>query len=323
MIFHCQRFVLVSFFSLPLLAGSVSYAAVSFDKEIWPFLEKRCVECHKAPFTENGKKKEPKAGLRLDGAWAMMKGSEDGPVIKPKEADKSALYSVVTLPKDDDDHMPPKGEPLSESEIKLLKQWIDEGADFGTWEGNTEGKPAQLGAEGSAARKRKHDDFYKALEAGAKPVADAVLKKVTDAGAQVATISTTSALVRVDFLTGVSKCDDAKVATLLLIADNVAHLDLGRTIITDAALATVAKMPRLARLDLRQTKITDKGLESLTALKKLQVLNLYGTEVTDMGVQALASLKSLKQVFLWQSKATEAGAKKLQAALPSATVSVK
>jgi hypothetical protein len=323
MIFHCQRFVLVSFFSLPLLAGSVSYAAVSFDKEIWPFLEKRCVECHKAPFTENGKKKEPKAGLRLDGAWAMMKGSEDGPVIKPKEADKSALYSVVTLPKDDDDHMPPKGEPLSESEIKLLKRWIDEGADFGTWEGNTEGKPAQLGAEGSAARKRKHDDFYKALEAGAKPVADAVLKKVTDAGAQVATISTTSALVRVDFLTGVSKCDDAKVATLLLIADNVAHLDLGRTIITDAALATVAKMPRLARLDLRQTKITDKGLESLTALKKLQVLNLYGTEVTDMGVQALASLKSLKQVFLWQSKATEAGAKKLQAALPSATVSVK
>jgi hypothetical protein len=323
MIFHCQRFVLVSFFSLPLLAGSVSYAAVSFAKEIWPFLEKRCVECHKAPFTENGKKKEPKAGLRLDGAWAMMKGSEDGPVIKPKEADKSALYSVVTLPKDDDDHMPPKGEPLSESEIKLLKRWIDEGADFGTWEGNTEGKPAQLGAEGSAARKRKHDDFYKALEAGAKPVADAVLKKVTDAGAQVATISTTSALVRVDFLTGVSKCDDAKVATLLLTADNVAHLDLGRTIITDAALATVAKMPRLARLDLRQTKITDKGLESLTALKKLQVLNLFGTEVTDMGVQALASLKSLKQVFLWQSKATEAGAKKLQAALPSATFCVK
>ena len=219
--------------------------------------------------------------------------------------------------------MPPKDEPLSESEIKLLKQWIDEGADFGTWEGNTEGKPAQLGAEGAAARKREHDDFYKALEAGAKPVADAVLKKVTDAGAQVATISTTSALVRVDFLTGVSKCDDAKVATLLPIADNVAHLDLGRTIITDAALATVAKMPRLARLDLRQTKITDKGLESLTALKKLQVLNIYGTEVTDMGVQALASLKSLKQVFLWQSKATEAGAKKLQAALPSATVSVK
>ena len=322
MIFHRQRFVLASIFALPLLAGSAN-AAVSFEKEIWPFLEKRCVECHKAPFTENGKKKEPKAGLRLDGAWAIMKGSENGAVIKPKESAKSSLYEVVTLPKDDDAHMPPKGEPLSEAEIKLLKQWIDEGADFGTWEGNTEGKPAQLGAEGAAARKREHDDFYKALEAGAKPVPDAALKAVTEAGAQVATISTTSALVRVDFLTGVSKCDDAKVATLLPMADNVAHLDLGRTIITDAALATVAKMPRLARLDLRQTKITDKGLESLTALKKLQVLNLYGTEVTDAGVQSLASIKSLKQVFLWQSKATEAGAKKLQAALPGATVSVK
>lgn len=296
---------------------------MSFEKDLLPVLTKRCFDCHRATHEENGKKKEPKGDVRLDAAWAMMKGNKEGPVVYPKAADKSPLYNVLTVPADDDMHMPPKGDPLTPDQIKMVKLWIDEGANFGAWEGNTEGRPAQLGAAGAAARKREHDEFYKALETGAKPVPEATLKKLQAAGAQVATLTAVSPLLRVDFLTGVSHCDDAKVATLLSVADNVAHLDLGRTAITDAALTTVAKLSRLARLDLRQTKITDKALESLVGLKKLQVLNLYGTGVTDAGLDTLAKLKSLKQVFVWQSKVTEAGAKKLQSALPGAVVVAK
>jgi hypothetical protein len=308
---------------LAIALSPAARAAVDFTKDILPVLEKRCVECHKATHEENGKVKKPKADLRLDGAWAIMKGSENGPVLKAGDSSKSDLYECVTLPTDDDKHMPPKGDPLTADQIKLLKQWIDEGANFGGWEGSTEGRPQELGGPGAAARKREHDEFYKALEQGAKPVTEAVLKKVNAAGAQTATLTGTSPLLRVDFLTGVSQCNDEKVATLLPIADNVAHLDLARTSITDAALATLAKMPRLAKVDLRQTKITDKGLESLTSLKKLQVLNLYGTEITDAGLAQLASIKSLKQVFLWQTKATEAGAKKLQAAIPGVQAVLK
>lgn len=301
----------------------VSRADVSFEKDLLPVLTKRCFDCHRAPHEENGKKKEPKGDVRLDAAWAMMKGNKEGPIVHPKAADKSPLYQVLTVPADDDTHMPPKGDPLTPEQIKMVKLWIDEGANFGGWEGNTEGRPPQLGAEGAAARKREHEEFYKTLEAGAKPVPDATLKQLKTAGAQVATLTGTSPLLRVDFLTGVSQCNDSKVESILVAADNVAHLDLGRTAITDAALATVGKLPRLARLDLRQTKITDKGLESLSGLKNLQVLNLYGTQITDAGLDSLAKLKGLKQVFVWQSKATEAGAKKLQAALPGATVVAK
>ncbi len=305
------------------LVPAASHAAVDFTKEILPILEKRCMECHKAPFEENGKVKKPKADLRLDGAWAIMKGSENGPVLKPGDASKSGIYESITLPTDDDDHMPPKGDPLTAEQIKLIKTWIDEGAKFGGWEGSTVGRPAELGAQGAEARKREHDEFYKALEQGAKPVAEAILKQVQAAGAQTSTLTGTSPLLRVDFLTGVSQCKDDKVAALAPIADNIAHLDLARTSITDAALAAVGKMSRLARLDLRQTKITDKGLESLAALKKLQVLNLYGTEVTDAGIARLAAIKSLKEVFLFQTKVTEAGAKKVEAALPGVRLVLK
>lgn len=317
------RFLVVATLILGFASPLVSHAEVSFEKDLLPVLTKRCFDCHRATHVVDGKKKEPKGDVRLDAAWAMIKGTKDGPIVYPKAADKSPLYNVLTVPVDDDMHMPPKGDPLTPDQVKLVKLWIDEGANFGTWEGNTEGRPTQLGAEGAAARKREHEEFYKALEAGAKPVPESTLKQLQAGGAQVATLTGSSPLLRADFLTGVSRCDDAKVAKLLPAADNIAHLDLGRTAITDAALAIVGKLPRLARLDLRQTKVTDKGLESLTGLKKLQVLNLYGTEITDAGLDTLAQIKSLKQVFVWQSKATEAGAKKLQAALPGAVVVAK
>ena len=281
---------------------------MNFEKEIWPFIQKKCIDCHRAPHEEAGKKKEPKAGLRLDASWAILKGSENGPVLKPKDSAASGIYEAVTLPKDDDGFMPPKGDPLTDAEVKLLKQWIDEGADFGGWVGSKDGMPADLaGASTALLKKREHEEFYKALESGVKPVSDDLLKKVKEAGAQVSPISVTSPLLRVDFLTGVSACNDAKVAALEAIAGNIAHLDLGRTKITDAALATVAKMPKLARLDLRQTAVTDTGLESLTALKNLQSINIYGTAVTDAGLKSLTGIKSLKNVYAWQTKITPAG----------------
>lgn len=307
-----------------LLLAAPSFGAVSFEKEILPFLTKKCVDCHRAPYEENGKKKEPKAGLRLDAAWAIVKGSENGPVLTAGAPDKSGIYESVMLPKDDDAHMPPKGDDLTKEEIALLKKWIEEGADFGGWVGNTEGMPA--GAATQAQREfkpREHDVFFAKLEKEVKPLADAVLEAAKKAGAQVAPVKVESPLVRVDFLTGVSKCDDAKVESILPLKENVVALDLGRTVITDAALKTIGQLPRLVTLDLRQTKVGDAGLESLSGLKNLHTLNLYGTQVTDEGLKHLAKIKSLKNIYLWQSKATKAGVKQLAAALPGVKVSIE
>jgi hypothetical protein len=51
------------------------------------------------------------------------------------------------LPKDDDGHMPPKGDDLTKEEIALLKKWIEEGADFAGWIGSTQGMPAGAATE--------------------------------------------------------------------------------------------------------------------------------------------------------------------------------
>lgn len=325
MSFHVIRPANVVLLSASLLVASsqMSRAAVSFEKQLLPVLDQKCLSCHKAPHEENGKVKKPKGELRLDAAWAILKGGENGPILKPKESAKSYMYEVVTLPKDDDKFMPPKGDPLTSDEIKLLKQWIDEGADFGGWEGNQEGRPADAPGSKPVAKVREHDELYKKLSEGLKPLPDAVIKKATEGGAQVAALQLNTPLVRADFLTGVSQCTDKSLEVLLPLKDNLAQLDLGRTKITDAGLKVIAQMPRLVTLDLRQTGVTDAGLAALAGLKNLHTLNLYGTQVSDAGLKSLAGIKSLRQIYLWQTKATEAGAKQLKGAIPSLEISMQ
>ena len=136
-------------------------------------------------------------------------------------------------------------------------------------------------------------------------------------------LSDSSPLVSVDFrLTGEDATDE-KVGSIAKIGDNIAHLDLSKTAITDASLAQVAELKRLVRLDLHQTKVGDASLSQLKGLSNLRYLNLYGTEVSDAGLKQLQGLKNLKNVYLWNSKATEKGAKALEKALPGAQVNFK
>jgi hypothetical protein len=115
---------------------------VAFEFHVLPVLKEKCFGCHLPPHEEGGELKKPKAGLILDSAKGILKGSSDGAVIVPGDADGSLLYSLTALPDIDDDAMPPEGEdnePLSRIELAYLKRWIQEGASFGEWVGNVEG----------------------------------------------------------------------------------------------------------------------------------------------------------------------------------------
>jgi len=311
--------------SLPLFLPAILPAAVSFEKEILPFLEKKCVQCHKAPFEENGKTVKPKAGLRLDAAWAIQAGSENGAVLVAGKSGESSLFERVTLPPDDDDFMPPKdkADPLTAAETDLLKRWIDEGADFGEWRGNLEGKPADLSNTGKAIPVSEIQLLYQKLSEGLAVPEDKAWEPVTAAGGRVMRLSQSSPLLSVDFRLAPEPAKDEQILSAKVVAPNIAHLDLSRSAATDAALALVAETPRLVRLDLGNTAIGDAGLPNLKGLKELRYLNLHNTAVTDAGLETLKSLKSLEAVYLWQSKATEAGVKKLREALPDAKINFR
>lgn len=99
---------------------------VDFSREILPLLSDNCFECH----GPDGANRE--AGLRLDkreGATGKLKSGAAG--IVPGKSDHSAVYQRLTS-SDADEKMPPpeSGKSLTESEIKTIQKWIDEGAEW-------------------------------------------------------------------------------------------------------------------------------------------------------------------------------------------------
>lgn len=299
--------------------------AVDFETEVWPFIEKKCVECHKAPYEQNGRTKKPKAGLRLDGAWAWTLGSENGKVLEAGKPDDSELYIRVTLPDDDDDFMPPVGDadPLTEAELALFKKWIEEGADFGGWSGNLEGKPKDMSNTGDEIPVSEIQELYSKLSEGLEKPDEKSWDPVTAAGGRVQRLASDSPLVAVDFRLTRDEATDEKIASAAVIADHVADLDLSRSQITDAGTEILKEMPRLVRLNLSKTGIGDSALDNLTGLKDLRYLNLYETKVTDAGLKKIAKLPNLEAVYLWGSGATKQGVKQLSNALPDAKISFK
>lgn len=92
-----------------------------FVEYVLPILQSSCVDCH-------GPDKQ-KAGLRLDNIAAVLKGSKEGAVVKAGNPNESSLYQRITLPADDDDIMPPKGDPLTKAQTDLIKLWIVSGGN--------------------------------------------------------------------------------------------------------------------------------------------------------------------------------------------------
>jgi hypothetical protein len=92
---------------------------VSFERDVYPLLEKRCNSCHHA--------EEVGGGLDLTRLSTMLRGGDDlGPAIVPGRPDESPLIKV--LQEGSDYFMPKDGDPLAVDEIALLKNWISQGA---------------------------------------------------------------------------------------------------------------------------------------------------------------------------------------------------
>ena len=93
---------------------------LDFEKDIQPILTERCLKCH-------GPEKE-KSSFRVDQRAVMLKGGDSGKAsIVPGDASKSHLIELLKST-DEDEIMPPKGEPLTKNQIALLEKWIAEGA---------------------------------------------------------------------------------------------------------------------------------------------------------------------------------------------------
>ena len=87
-------------------------AQVEYISQIQPIFDARCTDCH-----------GNSAGLNLSSYNNLMAGSNNGDVVIPFDHASSELWQRVYS-----GQMPPGNNDLTDSQINLISQWIDEGA---------------------------------------------------------------------------------------------------------------------------------------------------------------------------------------------------
>ena len=106
-------------------------AAPDFKKDVMPILQESCIECHAAPYKKGTRLRKPKGDYRVDTRENILKpGDSEEAGVVPGNASKSELYKRIILEEDHDDIMPPKGDPLTPAQQKIIKDWIDAGAPW-------------------------------------------------------------------------------------------------------------------------------------------------------------------------------------------------
>jgi uncharacterized membrane protein len=287
--------------------------AMVYSDIIQPVLQTKCYSCH-------GKNKQ-KGKLRMDDSLRLMKGGKDGPVIIPGNEEKSEMAKRLSLPRDDDDHMPPKEKPQpTEQEIALIHWWIASGASFDKkvkdLEQPEELKPALIALQNVQEKRIIVPDIP------TEPVAkanDEAIKKLKNIGAVVEPVAQNTNYISANFVT-VTNPGNKEIQLLLPLKQQLIELKLGSAPITDSSLLVIAQFKNLMRLQLDYTKITDKGLANLTALENLRYLNLVGTAVTEKGVLQLKDLKSLRSIYLYQTGVKRSEWSDLKKAFPKTLI---
>ena len=110
---------------LSKLPPASNKTGVTYAADIKPILDNSCIRCHGA--------ERPKARLRLDSLAGVLKGGEDGKVIKAGDSAGSVLVHCIAHAGDPDSYMPPPKNkanipPLTKEQIALIRAWIDQGA---------------------------------------------------------------------------------------------------------------------------------------------------------------------------------------------------
>ena len=278
---------------------------------IRPIFESKCYGCHN--------KSKKKGKLRLDEPEFILKGGKDGKVINPGNADESNMMKRLLLPRNEEDHMPPKEKPqLKDNEIELIHWWIATGATFDKKAKELEQpekiKPILLSLQKEV--KKIPPDVPQAIVEKAD---DKALQKLKQRGIVVLPVAQNSNYLTVNFVT-VDSVTEKDIALLLPIKKQLVWLNLSGKKISDTLLASIAQLTSITRLQLDNTMITDRGLASLRLLINLQYLNIVGTKVTTNGIMQLKGLPKLQAIYIYKTFITASEWSTLKSNFPNVTL---
>lgn len=279
-----------------------------FGHVIEPILNQKCASCH----DENTKK----GGLLLTTHEGLLLGGDNGSVLENGSPQSSELFKRISMDPASRKFMPPRGTPMSYTEITLLNYWITAGMplDLTVTDERIPEEIQFLLAE-SYALDTKKKPFYE--KGNVSPASEETLSALRAKGYKIETLAEGNNFLQVEAKDSLTA---EKMEALLAIKDQITWLDLGNTGLKDDWLKSVSQFTNLTRLNLSSNSITDAGVIHLEKLEHLESINLHSTSVGNSGLRALANLKSLKRIYLWNTQVTREHADFLQKENPNLSI---
>ena len=285
-----------------------------YDSLIAPVFEARCLHCH-------GENKD-KGKLRMDKKELLLKGgrSAGNEIIVKGDTEASELIYRITLPKNDEEAMPPIEDgkphhPITNSELTVIKSWIQLGASFDLQIADLDSITQEAAVyilENMPKKVSSEIDLVKPVLPVVSKAPDEIIDTIGQSGVLIMPIAenTNALYVNASYLG--TKFDDQMFEMLMPVADQLLWLNLARTKVSDKCGPYLAKLKNLTRLHLENSEVSDEISPFLADLKELKYLNLYGTNISDASISNLKKLPNLNKVFLWQTKITPKGAEDLK-----------
>jgi uncharacterized membrane protein len=262
-----------------------------YDDFVRPMLKNNCVQCHNNDVHYGGFIAENYHGL-----FVSNKGTI--PIAKGNSKN-SELFSRVSLERREEKFMPPNGDGLSFYEMKILKYWIDQGADsLAVFEKD------KMDVDLVAHLYEKYNLDFSDLPFYEKNIPDSLgqdaLTKLLSNGIQAKYLGEENYFLEVTIST--DSITSSQIKYLAEVKNHVTFLNLSSTKLNDELLEVVEGLPNITKLDLHDNPITNDGIQFISGLENLISINLYNSKVDKAGFEILLDKPSIQKIYVWGSQ---------------------
>lgn len=257
-----------------------------FSKAIEPIFKEKCVKCHNNQKT--------KGELNMSTIALLVKGGKNGPIWIAGHPETSNFIKRALLPLEEKEHMPPKGNnQLSETEMKYLENWINEGA-------KTELLISQIARTSFFYDKVKLESTKPAKVYNFAAASESDIQKAGSAFLSIKPVSINSPALRVNFFVK-SKYEKGNFDKLSSLKNQIVSINLAKMPVGDEVFGILKDFPNLEEIILNETNITGKGIERLLACKSLDNISMSNTSITAKNIIPYLSKTKNKHVTIWST----------------------
>jgi len=287
-------------------ANTEDSTATIYQLGIAPILNQKCISCHGID--------KSKANLQLHNPESILKGSENGDILKSNLKGESVFLNRIHLPMEDEEHMPPDGKlQLTADELRILTLWIKSGSNF----------------EQRLGDLAKDDSLYLLVnnyQAAANQKASLNfnlpgLEEFNSNYCSVNYLFNGSDEMEVNFFQG-TNYNHENLKRLEKIKTGIVSLNMQGMPLTKEDLDIIVQFSNLQKVNLNSTGLDIGSLERLKTLTKLKSVSISGIDFNAAEFDKFLGNAKFSSINVWSQKAGKKQLEKVIAKYPDIKITV-